>query len=525
MHVFRQRRLIPAVYALPVFALCLGVWSVSAEILNSTRPASDGPPFVKAPPAMAKGDPKRGQQVFRFETFGDEGFWTDAARLPQGMKKAHVTLLAALKNGVNIDVDRVDPAVLRRLSREFKTNLSPANAPLLNSPALLAELVKSDAVVGLVTRSGKVGITCALCHTITDASVCSFQGKGSIGHREDGRTPHFLNLGKLLSIAANSRAFFPQLQLQSGGKTIGRALRGLTPNSTEAEVDAYLTNPKYYPVGMFDDTPDGNGNPVHIQPLFRQDLAAPYGSSGQVAHLEDFSNAAYTVLFDPTTLTTPGGRAFLKAEAGAAGLKLADGYVHVLKATGVRGYPYVHATKAGMPGKEATPVGLRVENQKLLDLNAYLASLPAPEGIVRNPAAVARGRQLFRSNCTSCHNEDQSKPVSDILVPMKRIFPGYRPTVIAKRPPLSPVQNSPGTFGDKMIVVDASQRGGIRGDALPLLLDLARKPVFLHDDSVHGLAALFDPRRGAMAPHPFYFRNASQRADMVAFLDSLDTRR
>ena len=29
---------------------------------------------------------------------------------------------------------------------------------------------------------------------------------------------------------------------------------------------------------MFDDTVDGNGDPMHDIPSFRQDLAAPYGS-------------------------------------------------------------------------------------------------------------------------------------------------------------------------------------------------------------------------------------------------------
>lgn len=32
-----------------------------------------------------------------------------------------------------------------------------------------------------------------------------------------------------------------------------------------------------------------------------------------------------------------------------------------------------------------------------------------------------------------------------------------------------------------------------------------------------------DPARGAMAPHPFYFSDTSERSDMVEFLRSLDT--
>ncbi len=74
-----------------------------------------------------------------------------------------------------------------------------------------------------------------------------------------------------------------------------------------------------------------------------------------------------------------------------------------------------------------------------------------------------------------------------------------------------------------MAVVNASLRGEERGTALPLLLDLARKPVFLHDNSVPTLDNLLSPSRGATAPHPFYLGDVAQRADMVEFLRSLDT--
>jgi len=74
-----------------------------------------------------------------------------------------------------------------------------------------------------------------------------------------------------------------------------------------------------------------------------------------------------------------------------------------------------------------------------------------------------------------------------------------------------------------MAVVNASLRGLKRGIALPLLLDLARKPVFLHDNSVPSLEALLDPSRGPTAPHPFYLSRQGHRDDIVAFLRSLST--
>ena len=66
-------------------------------------------------------------------------------------------------------------------------------------------------------------------------------------------------------------------------------------------------------------------------------------------------------------------------------------------------------------------------------------------------------------------------------------------------------------------------RGLERGTALPLLLDLDSKPVFLHDNSVPSLDALFDSNRGADAPHPFYLSDTAQRTDVVTFLRSLGT--
>jgi hypothetical protein len=276
---------------------------------------------------------------------------------------------------------------------------------------------------------------------------------------------------------------------------------------------------------MFDDSFDGNGDPMHNTPLFRQDLAAPYGSEGLIARLDNFSNLVFTTLFDQTELTTPGGRAFLHTLGGAAGDEIADNYVKILRETNVKGYPYVKANLQGKPGDEATPIGLRVDNNKLLDLNAYLVSLPAPRGSKIDARTAARGRQVFQtSGCTDCHNVEQDKRVPSFLVPMNRIFPGDNPVVLAQRkPPLNPIMDTPGsTFDDKMAVVNASARGDIRGIAMPLLLDLARKPVFLHDNSVASLDELLDAKRGANAPHPFYLP-VTQRTDVVEFLKGLDT--
>ena len=483
-----------------------------------------------------RGTASSGQAVFRMETFGNENFWTDAVKLPQGIVAAGFTPKQALMAGYNVNIDALDPATQAAIAAELETDLSPVQAPLLNNPATTIKLINANAVIGVVAKDSnnngtidvlagdKVGVACAFCHSITDGSVFELPGGGSIGKIVDGPTPHNLNVGATFAIAANTRALYPIAQLAltaNGGKTIGRAPTGITETSTEAEIDAYFSNPAFYPVGMFDDQPDGNGAPMHITPMFRSDLAAPYGSEGAISKLDNFSNLVYTVLFDLRNLNTPGGRAFMMTLGGAAGLEIVADYVAVLDATGVSDRPAIQIASTGMPGMESTPIGIRVDNQKLLDLSAYMDDLPAPAGGSGSEGAIARGRTLFREQCTSCHNVDQSQFVPSMLIPMVEIFPGDQPVLLAERmAPLNPVLDTPASiFDDKMVIVNASLRGDIRGIALPLLLDLARKPVFLHDNSVPSLDNLLDASRGPMAPHPFYLEG-KDREDMVALLRS-----
>lgn len=492
------------------------------DTARSDGPVDQGPPL----PQQLNGDTTLGRDVFRFETFGNEGFWTDAVRLPAGVMAAKVTPMQALELGLQIDSEAIDANTKAQLMRELRSDPTGRTSALLNDPNVTAMLIKANAVIGMPAKGDKVGASCALCHTMTDASVFKTSKGGTIGMRLDGLANLDLNMGAIFATAANTRALYTVAQTQldaNKGKTLGRAPKGLTETSTEAEFDAYFRNPQFYPIGMFDDTFDGNGNPMHNTPLFRQDLAAPYGSEGLITEIDDFSNLVYTTLFDQTMLTTPGGRAFVNKLAGPAGDEMIADYVKILAATGVTGYPFVQARTTGKPGELPTPIGARVDDRKLLALNAYLAAAPAPKGAKVDMAAAARGKVLFQtSSCTTCHNVDQSRPVPTTIHPMSRIWPGDAPVVLAQRDPsLTPVLDTPGFFDDKMAVVNASLRMEKRGVSMPLLLDLARKPAFLHDRSVRSLADLLDPRRGATAPHPFFLSSNKNRADMENYLKSL----
>lgn len=546
----------------------------------STGPSTNEGPGPATLPAMFAhpvGNTQAGQEVFRFETFGNQKFWTDAAKLPQGIAAAGITPLQALQVGLSVNIDAVNDSTKQAVAdaiQKVKAGTDPTTT-VFGDPAVTLSLINQNAVIGVVVfgpngqrkplgdggtlnlaAGDKVGLTCAACHAVTDQSILpplkALKTTGSIGKEIDGPTPHGLDVGKILALPLNSLAYFPMLQVQFeslNGATIGRGkFAGLkTTNTqvpTEAQADAYLTGTnddgsRFYPVGQFDAFPEGIGNPLHIAPFFRTDLSAPWGIDGAVAQLQDFNNTVFTVSLDPTSVLTPAGRAFLRTQAGPAGDELAEDYERVLRATGVIAQgqavtdviPFVQAQTEAQSVRATT--GRRVDETKLLDLNAYLNSLPAPAAPSFDTAKATRGQDVFRSRCTSCHQINPNKFVPTDVIAMPTIYPGYQPTVILQRqPPLSNVQNSEGPspfFDDRMIVLDASRRGEVRGASLPLLLDLPRKKTFLHDDSVSGDSfdeaadLLLDPSRGEKAAHAVFISDPGQRSDVIEFLRSLQT--
>jgi mono/diheme cytochrome c family protein len=136
-----------------------------------------------------------GQRIFRFDTFGDEQFWTDTARMHEVVQSA-VSPNLALKVGLKVDADAIPPEVAQAIK---------AGQVDLNSPATTVTLLKLNAVVGLVgtvqTVNGKdtlvrLGITCALCHSNVDSSFAP-----GIGRRRDGWPNRDLNVGAIIALS------------------------------------------------------------------------------------------------------------------------------------------------------------------------------------------------------------------------------------------------------------------------------------------------------------------------------------
>jgi len=137
----------------------------------------------------------QGKNIFRFDTFGDETFWTDTLRMHEVISSA-VDPTTALSVGLKVDTDSLPPAVVQGIQ---------SGAISLTSPATTVALLKLNAVVGVkgtvTTVNGqdvltRVGITCALCHSTVDNSFAP-----GIGKRQDGWPNHDLNPGAIIALS------------------------------------------------------------------------------------------------------------------------------------------------------------------------------------------------------------------------------------------------------------------------------------------------------------------------------------
>ena len=141
--------------------------------------------------SASTGRAAQGQFIFRFDTFGDEQFWTDVLRMHEVLPT--VDPETALAVGLKVDVAAL-PANLVAALRAGKVDLT--------NPAVTVELLRLNAVVGLkgtVDKSGrltKVGVTCALCHSTVDNSFAP-----SIGRRLDGWANTDLNVGAIVALS------------------------------------------------------------------------------------------------------------------------------------------------------------------------------------------------------------------------------------------------------------------------------------------------------------------------------------
>jgi hypothetical protein len=132
-----------------------------------------------------------GQDIFRYDTFGDEQLWTSVLRMHEVLPS--VPPETALAVGLKVDVDALPAAVLTAIQTQPQ---------LLKNPFVTVDLLRLNAVVGVqgavneANQLTSVGITCALCHSSVDDSFAP-----GVGHRLDGWANTDLNVGAIVALS------------------------------------------------------------------------------------------------------------------------------------------------------------------------------------------------------------------------------------------------------------------------------------------------------------------------------------
>lgn len=304
---------------------------------------------------------EKGKAVFRFETFGDEKFWTDKLQLHRAIadEKAGgigkgLTPKAALDAGLKVDLDVV-PNFMKKKIKEGK---------LLDDTDATLALIKLNAVVGVVGNfeEGKlksIGLTCAVCHSTVDSET-------GIGKRLDGWPNQDLNVGAIISMAPDLTVFTESLGVDV--ETLKKVLASWGPGKFDAELNL-----------------DGKA-------------LRPDGKPGATLIPEAFGHAGHNL-----HTWTGGWGTVTYWNAYVANLELSgQGNFYDPRLMDTEQYPV--AAKAGFGNKRNIEDKI---SDKLAALQFYQLAMPSPEppkGSFQEDAAI-RGKQLFsgKAQCASCH--------------------------------------------------------------------------------------------------------------------------
>jgi hypothetical protein len=176
---------------------------------------------------------REGRRTFRYDTFGDEGFWGGALKLHQAIAgEKHggtgpgVSPKTALSVGLKVDSDALPPALVAKLK---------AGKVDLDDPATTLALLERNSVVGLTGFFDKkkvltaVGIQCSFCHSTVDDSLAP-----GIGRRRDGWANRDLNVGAIIALAPDLSVVTTLLGVDDA--TLRKVLNGWGPGKFDAEV-------------------------------------------------------------------------------------------------------------------------------------------------------------------------------------------------------------------------------------------------------------------------------------------------
>jgi len=333
----------------------------------------------------------RGQQVFRFDTFGDQAFWGDTLGLHKAIEGAAlggvgpgVSPRTALAVGLKIDVDALPNNLVSQILR---------GAVNLNDPAVTVALLKLNAVVGVTgVFSGdtlqSVGIQCALCHSSVDDSAPSLcfgaitpnPGTGCIGHRLDGWSNRDLNVGAIVALAPNLQPFADLLGTSQA--TVRAVLNSWGPGKFDAEL--ILDGKAFNPTQITDGVVTGTNVPgaTLIPPAF--------GLGGVNLHTwTGWGSVPHWNAFVANLEMHGKGRFWDPRLNNAMQFPIAAAH-------GFGDLPHID------PDEDLI-------TSKLSELQFYQLAIPSPDppsGSV-DEAAAERGDELFsgKAQCNSCHVE------------------------------------------------------------------------------------------------------------------------
>jgi hypothetical protein len=303
-----------------------------------------------------------GRRIFRFDTFGDEAFWTDVLRLHEPL--AGVSPRTALAVGLKVDVDALPGAVVSDLR---------AGRVDLDDPAVTLALLEAGAVVGVkgVVQDGRlrsIGITCASCHSTVDDSLAP-----GIGRRLDGWPNQDLNVGAIVGLSPNLQAIADLLS--KGGTpvdvaTVKQVLASWGPGKYDAELN--LDGKGF--------RPDGKASATVIPPAF--------GLAGVNLH----------------TWTGWGSVPYWNAYVAATQLR-GIGTFFDPRLNDPAKFPVAAAT--GLANVRPGPGREDLITPKLGALHFYQLALrsPAPPAGSFDAAKAASGKAVFggKAKCASCH--------------------------------------------------------------------------------------------------------------------------
>lgn len=334
---------------------------------------------------------QQGEQIFRFDTFGDQTFWGDTLKLHQAIEGSSlggvgpgVSPKTALAVGLKVDVDALPSNLVQQILKG-RVNL--------DDPAVTLALLKLNAVVGLTgffNSSGtlqSVGIQCALCHSTVDNSIpalCAGQitpnpGTGCIGHRLDGWPNRDLNVGAIVALAPDLTVLADLLSTNQ--PTVRKVLNSWGPGKFDAELvlDGKAFNPQQVTDGMVTGT--NVSGAVLIPPAF--------GLGGVNLHTWiGWGSVPHWNAFVANLEMHGKGRFFDPRLNNAAQFPIAAAH-------GFADLPHIN------PDDDLI-------TSKLAALQLYQLSIPAPNPTVHfDPAAAARGDELFsgKAGCNNCHVE------------------------------------------------------------------------------------------------------------------------